>query len=303
VNYFVLRSVKYLGKALLYGIVGGFIVLVVVFVMYLESRPDLKVWHEVELDAEFTAESPVQSFEDYLALEERLFDQLDEQVFSRVLPGDQGLFSRYHRESLSAPGRWSTNWNHTFELSTDAPEAGMLLLHGMSDSPYSLRNLGQRLNAEGAWVVGLRLPGHGTVPSGLVRVRWEDMGAAVLLAVHRLRDKVGERPLYLVGYSNGGALAVNYALLSLENPSLPQISGLVLISPSIGVTPMAAVANWQAKLGRLLGLSKLSWNAILPEYDPFKYNSFAVNAGDQVYRLTTEIQARLKARGSAGKLR
>jgi alpha-beta hydrolase superfamily lysophospholipase len=303
VNYFVLRSIKHLGKALLYGIVGGFIVLVVVFVMYLESRPDLKVWHEVELDAEFTAESPVQSFEDYLALEERLFDQLDEQVFSRVLPGDQGLFSRYHRESLSAPGRWSTNWNHTFELSTDAPEAGMLLLHGMSDSPYSLRNLGQRLNAEGAWVVGLRLPGHGTVPSGLVRVRWEDMGAAVLLAVHRLRDKVGERPIYLVGYSNGGALAVNYALLSLENPSLPQISGLVLISPSIGVTPMAAVANWQAKLGRLLGLSKLSWNAILPEYDPFKYNSFAVNAGDQVYRLTTEIQARLKARGSAGKLR
>ena len=77
--------------------------------------------------------------------------------------------------------------------------------------------------------------------------------------------------------------------LVLLDIKMPQISGLVLISPSIGITPMAAIANWQAKLGRLLGLSKLAWNAILPEYDPFKYNSFAVNASDQVYRLTTEI--------------
>ncbi len=302
-KHFLLNAAKQTVKTLSYGLVGGFSVLIVLFVLHLESRPDLKVWHEAKLDAEFTAESPVQSFEDYLALEKRLFDQLDERVFSRILPGDRGLISRYHRGSLSDPGLWSPNWNRTFELSTDAPEVGVLLLHGMSDSPYSLRNFGQRLNAEDAWVIGLRLPGHGTAPSGLVRVRLEDMNAAVLLAVHRLRDKVGERPLYLVGYSNGGALAVNYALLSLENPSLPQISGLVLISPSIRITPLAAMGNWQAKLGRLLRLSKLAWNAILPEYDPFKYNSFAVNAGDQVYRLTTEIQARLKATGSAGKLR
>ncbi|MFV1995556.1 MAG: alpha/beta hydrolase, partial [Verrucomicrobiales bacterium] len=36
-----------------------------------------------------------------------------------------------------------------------------------------------------------------------------------------------------------------------------------------------------------------AWNSILPEYDPYKYGSFAVNAGHQVYRLTTEIQQRL----------
>jgi len=300
---FLLSATKQTIKTLSYGLVGGFLVLIVLFVLYLESRPDLKVWHEARLDAEFTAESPVQSFEDYLALEERLFDQLKERVFSRVQPGDRGSINRYYRGSLSDPDRWSPNWNRTFELSTDTPKAGVLLLHGMSDSPYSLRNFGQRLNAADAWVIGLRLPGHGTAPSGLVRVRWEDMAAAVLLAVHRLHDKVGERPLYLVGYSNGGALAVNYALSALENPPLPQIKGLVLISPSIGIPPIAAIANWQAKVGRLLGLNKLAWNAILPEYDPFKYNSFTVNAGDQVCRLTTEIQARLKATGSAGKLR
>ncbi len=298
----MIRLIKHALKALLYGIAGGLVVLVIIFVLFLESRPELKVWHQIELDAEFTADSPVQSFEDYLSLEKQLFVQLDERVFTRIPTEDRNLINRYHRGSLSDPGRWSPNWNHTFELSTDAPKAGVLLLHGMSDSPYSLRSLGRRLHSAGAWVTGLRLPGHGTAPSGLLQVKWEDMAAAVRLAMRHLSTKVGERPLYLVGYSNGGALAVHYVLSGMEDSTLPKISGMVLISPSIGVTPIAALAKWQAKLGRFLGLKKLEWNSILPEYDPFKYNSFAVNAGEQVYRITNEIRSRIESLGAAGKL-
>lgn len=143
-------------------------------------------------------------------------------------------------------------------------------------------------------MIGLRLPGHGTAPSGLVTVKWEEMAAAVKLALGHLRDKTTGKPLYIVGYSNGAALAVQYVLATLENSRLPSVNGLVLISPSIGVTGLAALAVWQARIGHLLGLEKLAWNSILPEYDPFKYGSFAVNAGDQVYRLTTEIQSRLE---------
>ena len=88
---FLLSATKQTIKTLSYGLLGGFSVLIVLFVLYLESRPDLKVWHEARLDAEFTAESPVQSFADYLALEERLFDQLEERVFSRVLPWIRAL--------------------------------------------------------------------------------------------------------------------------------------------------------------------------------------------------------------------
>ena len=54
-------------------------------------------------------------------------------------------------------------------------------MHGMSDSPYSLRALGQRFHREGYHVVGLRLPGHGTVPSGLLKTTWKDMAAAVVM--------------------------------------------------------------------------------------------------------------------------
>jgi alpha-beta hydrolase superfamily lysophospholipase len=294
--------IKHTLKALIYGIVGGLIVFILVFVLFLESRPKLKIWHQAELDAEFTADTPVQSFEDYLALEKQVFVQVDERVYTFIPAEDRNLINRYHRESLSDPGRWSPNWNRTFEFSTDAPKAGVLLLHGMSDSPYSLRSLGHHLHSEGAWVIGLRLPGHGTAPSGLLQLKWEDMAAAVRLAMRHLSTKVRERPMYLVGYSNGGALAVQYVLSGMEDSTLPKISGVVLISPSIGVTPIAALAKWQVKLGRFLGLNKLEWNSILPEYDPFKYNSFAVNAGEQVYRITNEIRLRIESLGAAGKL-
>jgi len=294
--------IKHIIKALIYVIAGGFVVLVIIFVLFLENRPELKVWHSVELGAEFTAKSPLQSFEDYLVLEKQLFAQLDESVFARVPTEDRNLINRYHRGSLSDPDLWSPNWNRTFEFSTGAPKAGVLLLHGMSDSPYSLSSLGRRLHEAGAWVIGLRLPGHGTAPSGLVQVQWEDMAAAVRLAMRHLRTKVGERPLYLVGYSNGGALALHYVLSGMEDSTLPKITGMVLISPSIGVTRIAALAKWQARLGRFLGLKKLEWNSILPEYDPFKYNSFAVNAGDQVYRITNEIRSRIESLGAVGRL-
>lgn len=278
------------------------VVLVVAFVVYLNSRADLQVWHLSKLDEEFTIDSGVESFTDYLALEERLFRQLDELVYRKIPPDQQQEINRYNRGSLSDPGRWPRNWNRSFELPAPSPKAAVLMLHGMSDSPYSLRYLGDRLNAAGAHVLGLRLPGHGTAPSGLVEITWQDMAAAVRLAVEHLSQQADGRPLYLVGYSNGAALAVHYALATLEDATLPRINRLVVLSPAVGVTPAAALAVWQSRLGHLLGLKKLAWEAILPEYDPFKYGSFAINAGDVTYRLTNEIQARLDALGNSGRL-
>jgi len=287
------RLLKPAFKAFAYSLLGGLIVLIAGLIGYLESRPDLSVWHETVLDGEFTEHSPVADFAGYLALEAQLFKQLDERIYGAIKPQEKSPLNRYHRGSLADPERWMPNWNRSFELRVDSPKAGVLMLHGLSDSPYSLRSLAERLHEAGAWIVGLRLPGHGTAPSGLVEVRWQDMAAAVRLAMRHLHRQAGGQPLTIVGYSNGGALAVHYALDALADSDLPSVSRLVLLSPEIGVSSAAAFAVWQARIGHLLGLEKLAWNAILPEYDPFKYGSFAVNAGDLAYRITSAVQTRL----------
>ena len=266
----VIGSLKHVARALGYGALGAFAALLVGFVVHLNNQPDLFVWHTVELDAEFTRDSDVDSFEDYLALEERLFRQLDELVYEKVPAKQQTHFNRYASGSRSDPGIWDRNWNRSFVLEHARPKAGVLLIHGLSDSPYSIRSAAMRLHRAGAYAVGMRVPGHGTAPSGLVRVTWEDMAAALRLGVRHVRQKIGDRPLYIVGYSNGGTLAVHYALMALEDRSLPRPDGLVLLSPMIGVSPAAALAIWQERIGRLLGLEKLQWNSVLQEIDPYK---------------------------------
>ena len=286
-------------RALLYGAIGGVTMFVVMVVLHLNGRPDLSPWHTEELEEEFTADRELADFQDYLRLEERLFEELDRKVYAEVESGGlaAGVYHRFRSGSPSDPRGYERNWNRSFELSRPDPAIGVLLLHGMSDSPYSLRALGERLHREGAHVVGLRIPGHGTAPSGLVHAEWEDMHAAVVLAMKHLASVTDGRPIHVIGYSNGGALAVHYAIASLESgeggEALPVPGGIVLVSPAIGVSPMASLAVWQSRLGHWLGLEKLEWNSIHPEYDPYKYGSFAVNAGHQVYRLTTEIQAGL----------
>ena len=116
---FLLSATFRIIRALLYGALGAFLVLIFLFVWDLEKRPDLKVWHKVELDAEFTTESKVKNFQEYLDLEEKLFAQLDEQVYDRIQPEDRSIINRYNKGSMADPDRSPPNWNRTFELTTD----------------------------------------------------------------------------------------------------------------------------------------------------------------------------------------
>ncbi|WP_237060611.1 alpha/beta hydrolase [Microbulbifer sediminum] len=272
--------------------------------LYIERLPDLRVWHTAALDAEYTRDSPVSDFAEYLALEERLFAQLDREVYARTEPAGAHTVNRYRRGSLADPGRWPVDWNRSFLWEPEQPaRASVLLLHGLTDAPYSLRQLGQHLHRAGARVLGLRIPGHGTAPSGLVSVTWQDMASAVRLAVRHLAAAPDAGPIHIVGYSNGAALAVHYALATLEDAELPRVRSLVLLSPEIGVSRIAALAEWQARLGRFLGIEKLQWDSVHAlEYEPFKYGSFAVNGGTITHQITDAIQRRVRRLASGGGL-
>ena len=260
--------------------------------------PPLESWHTEKLTAEFTAEmaDEIRTFADYLQLEDRLFAQLEEEVYARTKTGPEYALVRYSSGSAADPHRREPNWNRSFEFPASMPVGGVLLLHGMSDSPYSLRALGETLNRHAYWVIGLRLPGHGTAPSGLKSISWQDMSAAVRLSMEHLASKVGQKPIHIIGYSTGAPLAIDFALNTLEKNSSPVPASLVLISPAIGIHATAALAKWKRRLSYMPGLGRLAWLSVLPEFDPYKYNSFATNAGEQVHGLTRSVARRIAAR-------
>lgn len=259
--------------------------------------PTLEPWHTEQLDAEFTADKTdeITSFEDYLRLEDALFAQLDEQVYAQTPTGPAYALVRYSAGSTADPRRRQPNWNRSFELEPESPVGGVLLLHGMSDSPYSFRALAETLHQTGYRVLGLRMPGHGTAPSGLTGARWQDMAAVTQLGMQHLAGKVGKKPIHVIGYSTGAPLALNYALDALQTDHLPRPAGLILISPAVGLHPTAQLAKWKRRLSLLPGLDGLAWLQVLPEFDPYKYNSFATNAAEQVFSVTRAVSRRLIA--------
>lgn len=129
------------------------------------------------------------------------------------------------------------------------------MVHGMSDSPYALRTLGKALHQRGYWAVGMRMPGHGTAPSGLRYISRHDMTAAVRIGMKHLDKKVKGMPVHMVGYSTGAALSVEFALDALEGKTSPVPGSLVLVSPALGIHPTAGLASFMDSMSVLPGLS------------------------------------------------
>ncbi len=283
------------------------IVFTVILVRAFDSRrmPELEVWHQTVLPSEFKAEelTPNLTLEDYLAREERLFTELDERVYQQISHDERRELNRYSAGSRSDPNRYPQNWNRSFELHPDSVRGGVLLVHGLTDSPYSMRHVARIFQAQGFYVLALRMPGHGTVPAALAEAEWEDWMAAVRLGVRHVRSVVGAgAPLHMGGYSNGGALVLKYAMDSLSDEALETPDHLHLFSPMIGVSAFSRFASWNKLLSHMDYFEKFRWADIQPEYDPFKYNSFPKEAGHQTFRLTTAIQDQLASLGKAGKL-
>ncbi len=285
------------------------VTLVLLFALACQPRSkmeDLQIWHTVILENEFTARNATKEFnlEDYLALEEKLFDELQEKIYEHIEPTDELIYSRYLAGGVQDPAWPQQNWNRTFELVPENITGGALLLHGLTDSPYSLRRIGEILYAKGFYVLGLRLPGHGTIPSALTKVSWEDWVAASRIGVRHVRKRIGNnRPLVIVGYSNGGGLAVKYALDALDDTNLTLPDRLLLFSPEIAINPLARIANFNKLLSNASYFEKLKWESIEPEYDPFKYNSFPMNAARQAWNVTAAIDRQVQDAHDTGRIK
>lgn len=108
----------------------------------------------------------------------------------------------------------------------DGGPIGVLLIHGFTGTPQSLRPWGEHLATKGHTISCPRLPGHGTVLADMNLTRWPDWYGAVERAFDDLRGRCTE--VFTAGLSMGGTLAIRLAEQRGE-----QLSGLVLVNPSL----------------------------------------------------------------------
>jgi alpha-beta hydrolase superfamily lysophospholipase len=264
----------------------------------------LELWHTYRPAEMSKRELAKADWQTYVEHEAKLMESVRENVTRKIKSGEADPANRYHPDSPLNPDRFAVNWNRSFVmLPQGVPQGAVVLLHGLTDSPYSMRHVAALYRDRGFAAVGIRLPGHGTVPAGLVGMDWEDWDAATKLAVREARRLSGpDKPLHLVGYSNGGALALKYALDSMEDPGLVRPTQIILYSPMIGITEMArftGVAGWPAVFPPF---ARAAWLGIMPEFNPFKYNSFPVNGGRQSSLMTRTLQPRLARYSREGRL-
>ena len=103
---------------------------------------------------------------------------------------------------------------------------GVLLCHGFTGSPATLRPWAEYLAAAGLTVSLPRLPGHGTTWQEMSRTRWEDWHAEIERAFAELQGHTSE--IFAMGISMGACLA-----LRLAAQHGPEVAGLVLVNPSV----------------------------------------------------------------------
>lgn len=159
---------------------------------------------------------------------------------------------------------------------------GVLLIHGLTDSPYFMRHIAAFFQKSGFRVMAILLPGHGTQPGDLLDVRWQEWVRAVAWGVDRLAEETDE--IYLGGYSAGGALSIYHSLGD------DRVRGLLLFSPALKISPRAAWANCHMLYSWLIPSGK--WLDIKPDLDIYKYESFPKNAAAQMHALTEAVSAR-----------
>jgi carboxylesterase len=111
-------------------------------------------------------------------------------------------------------------------FSHEGGPVGVLVLHGFTGSPKSMRPWAEHLAAAGLTVELPRLPGHGTRWQDMAVTRWDDWYAEVDRSFGSLRGRC--ESVFVMGLSMGGSLALR---LAEQRPD--EVAGLVLVNPAV----------------------------------------------------------------------
>ncbi|MEM7377320.1 MAG: alpha/beta fold hydrolase [Pseudomonadota bacterium] len=158
---------------------------------------------------------------------------------------------------------------------------GALLVHGLGDSPFYLRDLAAALAEQGFLVRTLLLPGHGTRPADLTLPDYDDWRTLVAHHVALLQAEV--EGVWLGGFSTGANLVTAYAAQH------DAVRGLLLFSPAFVPRDVLHVL---APFANHL----INWIDFDPHENNYtRYSTLAMNGGALLSRSVRDVNARLSA--------
>jgi carboxylesterase len=149
-------------------------------------------------------------------------------------------------------------------FAADGGPVGVVLSHGFTGTPASMRPWAEHLAAAGYTVRLPLLPGHGTTWQDTNRTRWTDWYGAVEQAY----DEVAARcdTVFACGLSMGGTLVTR-----LAEQKGDAIAGLILVNPSYATerfdARFAPYISWAVKSRPAIGGDIKKPGVLEPAYD------------------------------------
>lgn len=165
----------------------------------------------------------------------------------------------------------------------DKAEKGILLIHGLGDSPYSMLDIAKRLSEECFLVRAVLLPGHGNRPGDTLKFSADDWYRVSRFAIKTLKRDA--KRIFAGGFSTGANISTDLAF------ETPEIEGLILFSPAFQL-------RWEYP--RLISFAGLFTDYLFSDVkadDYAKYRTHSINGMKQFYVTSGNIQEKLEGNG------
>jgi alpha-beta hydrolase superfamily lysophospholipase len=203
------------------------------------------------------------------------FDEYRQEALQTLRAGRAYRGDRAEEEArLNAPQEWRPE---------GTIRGGVLLVHGLGDSPWSFHDVGEALARQGFLARTVLLPGHGTQPGDMLHVSMQAWRDVVEEQAALLRRDAGV--LYLGGFSTGANLVLDYAYRQ------PDVAGLLLFSPAFrSSVPLAWLAPVLSHVRPWLIDPSPAADAL-----PVRYSMVPTNGFAQFYRTSQLAQEHLDA--------
>ena len=254
---------------------------VIIFCAFLSCSSDSQIYIPLDVRHQSTPGNGLFSYDGYRFSE--YINTLKQRI---VQTGYQSLLGNQYAIDAMLP--FVLYPDYTCQVTpADKYSKAIVLIHGLGDSPYFMKSLGEYFQNRCFLVLSILLPGHGTKPGDLINTSWREWEKAQEFGV--VQAKLQAENVYLAGFSEGATLILNTVA------GRKDFAGVMLFAPHLNSNFLEAFAKFHRYFNFIS--SRLSWKRIGFDDAPFSYQSIHLNAIAQRRALVLETKKKLKKYG------